>query len=629
MRLDEFQKISIERFRGLYKRGMPDECPPDHAICCENVIFPKPGEVNTRDGTKLSLALNHPVKTMFLAANAGGLRFLSLDFHGNVYDGTNTTPIFTAPTMTDMACLNMFNKTFILPIASSYPPPHLQVWTGVSPVRNAAGLAPTSTFSAADGAADLSGGLDIGIHKFAIAFVTDTGFVTQPGPKISGTFTPVSYTAPGQKKVDLSGIPLGGSEVVARWILVTRANEELYFFAPGGFINDNTSTTLTLDFFDSDLAIDADYLFDLMETIPGVVGAGALSKYHGRQFITPVSIINPTGPPSNNLVIVSNSGSAESFNLVTGFILPPDENDGNQVFGLCILNDILYMTKFPGIFSTEDNGTDNPSSWPITVVDGGIGTYQKGISTITGSQPSLSKDNIFFLADRAGLYLFSGTVVQPELTWKIHDVWHTITHGYEKNIHIVVDIYSDIVYALLPTNGSMLPNLLLMGDYSEGLDAQNIKWAMFFFPFTPISAAMINFADKDGFSDYDYYLRLGDANNNLYKLEPSATDDVGAVITSYYQNGHVTAEKGAVNVTRALRFRARGTGNLDLSLYPEDLQSVVTPPSLTMSNFPGKELLRQTNFMNEKCSVKFSTTGKMNVNRLDVYMKPLFADRPQ
>src|SRR5690242_8020777 len=284
MYLDEYEKIEIEEFKGLYKRGMPDQVPPDHAICCENVVFSQAGQVQKRPGIAASYALNHPVKRMFEGViDSVALIVLTLDWAGNIYRNNNNTPIFSSPNLVDFVGINLFNKIFILPIISSGTPPNLQVWLGVaSTTRDAAGLAPTSSFSAANGAA---GNIDIGDYKIAVSFITDTGFTTQPGPKIAGVFTPVLYTAPGGLKIDLTGIPTGGSEVVARQILITKANSDLFYYlgpSSGGFINDNTTTTATLNFFDTDLVLSADDLFDLLETIPGAVRTGGLNVYHNR-----------------------------------------------------------------------------------------------------------------------------------------------------------------------------------------------------------------------------------------------------------------------------------------------------------------------------------------------------------
>src|SRR6185369_12071710 len=138
---DEYEKIEIEEFKGLYKRGIPDQVPPDHAICCENIVFSQAGQVQKRGGIAPSLALNHPVRRMFEGEIEGvGLIMLTLDWNGNIYRDANPTPIFSNAGVVDFAAINLFNKIFILPISDSSPPPNLQVWLGIaSTTRDAAG----------------------------------------------------------------------------------------------------------------------------------------------------------------------------------------------------------------------------------------------------------------------------------------------------------------------------------------------------------------------------------------------------------------------------------------------------------------------------------------------------------
>lgn len=615
-----YSLVTINAFKGLYKRGMADECPIDHLICCQNMQFNKKGETTTRPGSALSLAVGHPIVRMCLATfNDNTITFVSCDGVGHLYQGAGTL-LFTSANMVDFAFLNMFNKFFVLPLANSFPPANLQVWDGVNPMRDAAGLAPTVTFTAADGAADPTGGLDIGVHLFAVSYITNTGFTTQPGPKIAGVFAAVSYTAPGQKKVHLSGIPTGPSYVTGRQILVTKANEKKFFFAPLGVINDNVTTTLDLDFFDTDLVISADYLFDLLETIPGGIVAGGLTKYHGSLVLV-----------NGDLVRVSRPGEPEAMNNVNGFVQMPAEKDGNIGRSAIVLRDTLYLNKAVGIFSTQDNGSGDPSSWPIIQIDGGVGAYQNSISSITGSQPALGMSEIFLICNREGVFIFDGTVVRPPLTWKIDDIWKTLTHGVEYNINLCIDVFNEMVYIILPTHNSFVPNLMLMMDYSEGLNWSDVKWSLYFFPFPVSSISLMNFLDVDGFPDYDYYLRLGSSNGNLYKHHPGYTDDVGTAIDSFIQSFLASHSQGGLNLLREVRLRVKGPGTLTQSISPEDLQSSVSLPSIVLGATPGQDFLTQANFMNEKYSITLGTNAiadRFTVQRIDLYGKSRFMARP-
>lgn len=616
MQKSDYQQLTIDRFNGLYKRGMADQCPSDHAVCCDNCKFPKPGEVSSRDGVVVSYALNHPVKRGFLASfDDNTLELITLDYEGNLYRDNDPTPIFTDANLDDFAAINLFNKCFILPLGTTFPPPNLQVLSEpLATIRDAAGVKPSSAVTAADGAA---GKVDVGVHKIAVSYITDTGFITPPNA------VPTVYAAPGDLQIDLTNIPVSGaSHIVGRKILVTRANEEEFFFVEGGQIDDNVTTILTLDFYDSDLVISADYLFDLLETIPGGIVSAGLMEYHGCLVST----------AEGDLVRVSRSGDPESFNNVNGFIQVPAQRDGNVARSLCKLRDTLYIMKAIGIYAVEDNFSGDPSSWQVHQIDGGAGSYQNAISTITGSQPALSAHEVFTLAHRGGVFAFAGAILDRPLTWKIDDVWQKLTHGREYKICVSQDPFNQTLYVLIPYNGASEPNLLLVGDYSEGLNWKNIKWSMWFFPFTISWISMMNFLDDEGASGYDYYLRLGASDeNNIYKLKLGQTSDYGNAIVAFYQAGFVTPAIGAMNVFRAVQFRARGIGTLDLKLYKQDLTGPTSVTGFALSTNPQMDFLRQINFTHEKLMIWFGVDAvdeKFQVDRIDIFGKRHFATRP-
>lgn len=608
---------------------MPDNCPQDHAICCENVSFTKPGEVLQRDGMIVSENVGHNVVRMFLAVTSHGDFLLTCDGSGNVYSNDNSTPIFSNSGLTDFTCLNLAGRTYILPIVPfSDNPPNLQVWDGIATTtRDAAGNPPTTSFSAADGSA---GEVNVGVYQIAVSFITDSGFTTPPGPN-AGTFTAIVYTAPGNKKIDLSGLPIGGPEVIARQILITQANELEFFFigeSEGGLINDNTTTTTTLDFFDTDLSISADYLFDLYPKIPGAHFSGELLYYHSRL----CCIID------SPVIKVSRVQDQESINMVDGLIQVATEG-GQNVYGMCQQLDVLYTTAFPGIWMIEDN-TLEPTFWPITLIDGGVGSLPSGIGTLSGTTSALSSGQTFLISDREGIYKFNGAVSHPSLTYKIKDLWDTVNFNQPQVISIFIDIFQDRFFVLAPVADGNLPGMLLMADYSEGLDAQNIKWSFWTFPYDVISGNIFNFDGNLEPGAGGYYLRLAFQGNNqfIYAIKPGLNTDQGLAINSYYTTYLGTAESGAVNQFRALQLRADGTGNLALELNAQDFNPafLVAPPALALSNTSSFDILRQINFQNEKMAVTFGadlvngTPGdNWKVQRLDIFGRRQFRSRYQ
>ena len=139
------------------------------------------------------------------------------------------------------------------------------------------------------GTAAAAGSIDAGVHQVCVLFQTRQGYITRPGPA-------ASWTASGGKRVIVTNIPAGPSNVVARILCFTGAGGASFYYVSGGastqananlfsglpaqagnmILNDNTSTSLTVDFSDAVLfaGTNIDDLFRLIELAPcaGVIG---------------------------------------------------------------------------------------------------------------------------------------------------------------------------------------------------------------------------------------------------------------------------------------------------------------------------------------------------------------------
>ena len=135
---------------------------------------------------------------------------------------------------------------------------------------NAAGIGQNSTAGTVT-----SGGLiSPGNHLCAVSFITRQGYITAPSP-------PIAWYAAGAKKAQVSGIPIGPSNVVARILLFTAANGTNFFTIPTSrtivssiigataptvvqalVIPDNVTTSTIVNFSDNELmaslAVDVD-----------------------------------------------------------------------------------------------------------------------------------------------------------------------------------------------------------------------------------------------------------------------------------------------------------------------------------------------------------------------------------
>jgi len=97
-----------------------------------------------------------------------------------------------------------------------------------------------------------------GIHQMQVLFLTRQGYTTRPSP-------PVQFIANGGQYLSVTNIPIGPPNVVARILAFTGAGGDLFFYLPVSAqvngqvvstptqINDNTTTSATLDFSDNSL----------------------------------------------------------------------------------------------------------------------------------------------------------------------------------------------------------------------------------------------------------------------------------------------------------------------------------------------------------------------------------------
>ena len=100
-----------------------------------------------------------------------------------------------------------------------------------------------------------------------MVFVTRQGYWTAPSP-------PVTWTAAGNKKVNVTNIPIGPANVVQRLLTFTAAGGANFYHVPAAMvIDDNATTSLEVDFSETILLSGAsmDYLFNLIE-LPDQVG---------------------------------------------------------------------------------------------------------------------------------------------------------------------------------------------------------------------------------------------------------------------------------------------------------------------------------------------------------------------
>lgn len=479
MALRDHEPIEINEFNGLWSRGDPISTPLDHFSDCENIQFEASTQgFLTRWGINVFQHLNVPLTGILRIYNfptQTANTLLVLTTGGNIYhvidDVTVFGPILTIATMTDFGFVPFAGRAYITPfftnsdgIEVGLQNEFLYVYLGDGlSVARKAGVSPPvndigDTFAASLG----TGASDAGFHIFGVVYETDTGALSAPGPN-PGFATLTQTLVNGVSFVDIPVSP--DTFVTKRHIVATKAipnyngDEDGYqfFFLPGGTINDNTSTTLSnISYFDSQLLEDASHLIDNFSDIPAGVG---LTFYHNRL------VLNTTFTDIS-IAYVSAPGEPESINQVDGILIAP--LDGNPLTVFQELRDVVYGFKRNRTHSWVDNG-DEPSTWPLTTVDYGLGCPVHGIATVLDS--GASSIDYLLTAAYQGMQIFNGRYANPELSWKIKSFWDTIDRDQFRRIQILNDPVGKIIYIVLPDR------LMLTGDYNIGLDPKAIRWS--------------------------------------------------------------------------------------------------------------------------------------------------------
>lgn len=477
MALRDHEPVTFDKFNGLWARGDYDNTPLDHFLDCENLKFIGTASIGSRDGIGISQDVavplsdikriyNYPTNTgntlIVLVTNSLGV--------GEIYHVVNSTtvfgPLLSITGMTDFAFIPYAGRAYISPF-STFVVGNLNVEKGLdneflyvyagdgSAARKAAGVGMSGTPTVANGAA---GHTDAGFHVFGFVSETVSGYLCPPTATVTFTTSPTSSVSFGN--IPTSGDPnVTKRHLVATKVITSYNGDPLgydFFFVPNGTINNNTDTFLNnISFFDQDLLDDASHLLDNFSEI----AAGAvLTLYRNRLCLF-------TTFDEISVGYISQAGEPEAISQIDGLIVVPP--DGNPITNAENLRDVLYVMKRSKTGSFTDTG-DEPSTWPFIVVDNALGTGVHGIATVIDSG-SASVDYLL-VCTFAGITMFNGRYIVPELSWKIEQYWRDLSRDEWRKIQIVNAPIQKEIYVVLPTRK------LLCGNYSNGMDPKKIRW---------------------------------------------------------------------------------------------------------------------------------------------------------
>lgn len=463
------EPVTLKANRGLWYRGIyPNITAPEGFVHQLSNMEPDLTDlmVTRRDFASAVSTSAVVIRFYRFARSTGAARYIWLDASGNLYDtgsATPSTPIVAAATAgwgtpTDFVMTCIADRAYVSPVdratglTSAYVWVYNPDWAGV-PMRQAAGTRPNTAGMA--GATAAGGNCEPGLHLVALAYETTSGFITKIGATV------LQFTCNSTNRtINLTSVPTGTANVVTkRHVLMTKVipnfdgnvlNYEFFFV---GTINDNVTTTYSINKFDSELVRSMDYLEDLLEQIPAGIG---LTEYANSLCVA--------GEKANpGIIRVSVKLQYEAMAETDGYV-DTGLSDGRGVRTIVDDGQNLRFFKSGRAGYTFDNG-GAPITWQVRITDGDQGCEFLGIGRMFES------GNIdagqFLVGNTKGLYLFDGTLNQIPLSFNIETLWQQSSGSGV--IQICVDSVQRRIYCLVNTS-------LFVADYTLGLSPDSIVW---------------------------------------------------------------------------------------------------------------------------------------------------------
>jgi hypothetical protein len=605
--------IPIQDFNGLYGiDSYIDSVPYGYFIDELNTIT-FGSELKTRDGFALSLTTSAIIQHAIYRRQGESARVLAL-IGDTIWDLTTTTQILTVAGMTGFAINYANNRAFISPHngVSGLPGSFVYVYNGTGTARKAAGNSPIAGFTAS--ISGNAGVIESGLHIFAWVFETDSGFVTAPSAAQTLTFD-------GTKAVNFTNIPTGPAGTAKRRLIASRAiqsyngNEQGYemFFVAGGNIENNVDTTLSdVDFFDADLQLSADYVYDQLPEIPAVV------------FIVPYGHRLAFGGPNTdkNLVYISKALEPESIHSSAGFIsYDPFETEG--VKDATEFRDNFYVTKRTKTYTVRDNGYE-PSTWRPVTIDSAIGCDINGIGRFLDTTGS--RVEFFVVASPSGVFKFSGIYEEIPISRNIKNWWDRYNKTYLNRGQLIFDQERMRVYILVTLDGAVSPNFIIVGNYENGFTNDRIKWHLWSFAdFSPSSISI----DRD--ANRKTVLKVSSLSGNIYAQEDNRRNDVLTAINHYVRFALVGQQTNSIHHFGAVGLRIAGSGDVEMELRGQDNVDFQDLGTITLSANPGHEYIRDAYLNTEKASLRLALNNVgsyMRIKRINIYVNVIFNSRP-
>lgn len=601
-----FEPVPIDRMGGLVTLLDPADVPPGCSPDCRDNGFYR-GNVRSRQGSETIQELTAGKNVNYLKTYINPdlqARLLMYDSGGSLWQETaegepGTHSLISSTYQQDqiLQSVTAFGREWIAASTGIKGLDLPTVWDGTNLYLVGNQPPAVGSFAAVDGAA---GSIVAGVHQVVVFFESESGALSAPS-------TPISWTAAGGAKVNLTGIPVwpavtGERPVIARRVAFTAAGGATFFYIPDGSmrIADNVTTTLTVDFTEAQLLAGEDISKLFRGVVPtastdfqGQLGVGS----YGRRLVWWGGNPNFGEPFRSTLVRWSDPDDPEFYDSLLG-IMQVREDDGQGVRAGYELDDRFFFAKEHSLYSVRDDGANPPSSWDVVQESPTIGSV-----SVNGVGKG---EDWVALFGRAGLFYHrSGQPIK--ISQEIQPTWNAINWTYGHKGWVKVDIERKRLFVGAPFCTGQVPNLILMCDYEEGIlvdpisnQGQGRKWSPWF-----LSAGSSDIAQRDN-KQARVVMGLTDGSGKVRELRDSKTEDETTAINSYYRTAYVGRPELGRSTFGFLTANARGAGPLMISTFRQGAIQT-TWNSVNLANPPLRDLEKMIDVQTERCSFRFGT----------------------
>lgn len=340
----------------------------------------------------------------------------------------------------------------------------------------------------------------------------------------------------------------------------------------------------------------------------------------------------PTNLPYNRTQIrASLAGDPESFDQLTGKLIPGSSTSQSMQCGFTLLDKKLYYVSALGLWVTQDDGQNEPASWDFSQISTTVGTPSvRGVAL---------GESWAVIAAHDGAYIFWGG--EPvKITQEIQPDWDGINWNYGTTIYVVVDTVNKRIHIGAPINGATSPNVEFVCDYSQLANAEGATAAediashpqAYYSVYNPTKVVAPGKARKWTLwnitmncgaltirSDGSYHLLRGNGTGTgkIYDQLTSQLTDDGAAINDQYQTAYFpqyedeqVLQLGAGNKHCIyMRGATYGSGILNFIMYGMQNQRAKVLSTLTLTDPAQWDWEKNIDFRAERMSLLFGHTN--------------------